>query len=288
MNPNGKEVKLVTTETLEADFHKLGICSGMVLILHSSLNSLGWVNGGAVAVIEALLQILGPEGTLVMPSHSSSLSDPEPWCNPPVPKIWWDDIRRTMPPYRKDLTPTSNMGRIPETFRKMEGVIRSDHPAVSFCAFGSKAEFICGSHPLTPKMGETSPLARIYELDGSVLLLGVDHNRNTSIHLAEYRAEWTGKTFVDCKSPVIESGSRVWKTYSDLDHDDGDFLEIGRDFEEACGMASETETSCCQATLAHESIIIGKVGQATARLMSQTSLVDFAVSWIESRRGKDA
>ena len=78
-----------TVPSLAADFAALGVQPGMVLIVHSSLKSLGWVNGGAVAVILALEQVLGAEGTLVMPTHSADNSDPAHWENPPVPESWW-------------------------------------------------------------------------------------------------------------------------------------------------------------------------------------------------------
>ena len=78
-----------TTNTLQRDFLNIGIQKGMNLLLHSSLSSIGWVCGGAVAVILALEKVLGPKGTLIMPTHSGDLSDPKNWKDPPVPKSWW-------------------------------------------------------------------------------------------------------------------------------------------------------------------------------------------------------
>ena len=121
-----------TVESLQTDFKALGIEKGMVLLVHSSLSTMGWVCGGAVAVIIALQEVLGETGTLVMPTHSTDLSDPSQWENPPVPESWWQTIRETMPAYDSDLTPTRSMGKIAETFRKQNGVLRSAHPQSSF------------------------------------------------------------------------------------------------------------------------------------------------------------
>lgn len=81
------------------------------------------------------------------------------------------------------------MGVIPETFRKMTDVKRSSHPKYSFSAWGSDAAFITEKHALNFGFGEQSPLARLYELHAKIVLFGVDHNKNTSLHLAEHRAK---------------------------------------------------------------------------------------------------
>ncbi|MBN1887021.1 MAG: AAC(3) family N-acetyltransferase [Thermoflexales bacterium] len=255
-----------TVESLRADLAALGVKPGMTLLLHSSLSSLGWVCGGPVAVILALEQVLGEQGTLVMPTHSGDLSDPAPWQNPPVPQAWWDVIRETMPAYEPDLTPTREMGAIPETFRKQAGVLRSSHPQVSFAAWGAHAQEITAGHPLEFGMGEGSPLARLYERDGWVLLLGVGHANNTSIHLAEYRAIYPGRQTITNGAPIRLDGRREWVTFQDIKLDDGDFTEIGARF---------AETGCIRQ---------GRVANAQALLMPQRALVDFAVKWMEENR----
>ncbi|HET7333570.1 MAG TPA: AAC(3) family N-acetyltransferase, partial [Rhizomicrobium sp.] len=121
-----------TRPSLAAQLRGFGVEPGGTMIVHSSLRSLGWVCGGAQAVIEALLDALEPQGTLVMPSQSGGLSDPANWKNPPVPQEWWQTIRDTMPVYDPARTPTREMGAIAELFRTWPGVIRSAHPANSF------------------------------------------------------------------------------------------------------------------------------------------------------------
>lgn len=256
-----------TVPSLRADLSALGVQPGMVLVVHSSLRSLGWVSGGPVAVILALEEALGPEGTLVMPTHTADLSDPANWMHPPVPEAWWETIRQTMPAFDADLTPTYGMGMISETFRKQAGVIRSIHPDASFAARGKEARLITENHALVPLFGEQSPLARVYDLDGWVLLLGVGHNRNTSLHVAESRARIPHR-MMHTGSPVMVDGVRQWVPWSDIDWDESDFAELGADFARETGLQCE-----------------GKIGQATALLMPQRALIDYGVGWLERHRG---
>ena len=263
-----KSSKPQTVRTLVKDLKNIGVTDGMVLLVHSSLSSIGWVCGGAVAVILALEEVLGKEGTLIMPTHSGDLSDPAKWENPPVPIDWCEEIRKTMPSFDSELTPTRGVGVIPEIFRKQEGVLRSDHPQVSFAACGKYAEYITGEHSLEYAFGEKSPLAKIYELNGYILLLGVGHTNNTSLHLAEYRADYPSKSEETSGLPLVVSGSREWVDIVDIKSYTDDFEDIGSAFSKSSDI----------------SVIEAKIGQARSRFFSQKKLVDFAVSWMEKNR----
>lgn len=259
--------EMATMSSLVNDFRRLGLKNGMHVVVHSSLRSIGWVCGGAVSVILALEEVLGPEGTLVMPSHSYDISDPSQWINPPVPSNWIERIRSEMPLFYKDLTPTTAMGKIAETFRKQDGVVRSSHPSSSFCAWGKHKDYIVQDTKLDFSQNEQSPLGRLYELGGNILLIGVTHEKNTSLHLAEYKASYKGKKIVnDNGYPVLENGQRVWRTAADIAYYSDDFPQIGYDYE-LTGKIKK-----------------GYAGKSLCRLMHQNDFVDFAVSWMEKNR----
>ncbi|KIN00522.1 hypothetical protein OIDMADRAFT_55107 [Oidiodendron maius Zn] len=122
---------LCTRFTIRRDLCKLRVEASDILLVHSSMSNLGFINGGAETVVQALPDTLGPAGTLVDPTHSGDNSDPSEWANPPVLKEWWDKIRRTMPLYNQQTTHTRGMGVIPETVRTWPFAVRSAHPQTS-------------------------------------------------------------------------------------------------------------------------------------------------------------
>ncbi len=257
-----------TRETIGEDLSTLGVRPGMTLLVHASLSELGWVCGGAMAVVQALLDVLGPDGTLVMPTHTSFISDPMYWNNPPVPSDWWPTIRQHLPAYQADISPTYMMGQIAELFRTVPDVCRSAHPQYSFAAKGPNALRITADHPYNFGLGDGSPLDRVYELRGHVLLLGVGHDRNTSLHLAEHRTDWVRNKRVTNGAAVLRDGVRTWVTIEDYELMSHDFKEIGQRFLKK----------------SPEHVSVGEVGQGRAELLEQRPLIDFAVSWLEKNR----
>jgi aminoglycoside 3-N-acetyltransferase len=255
-----------TQESLAHDLRQLGVKAGMTLIMHSSLSSLGWVSGGPVAVVQALMDVVTPAGTIVMPTHTSGYSDPAQWQHPPVPEAWWQVIYETMPAFDPRVALTQFMGQIVEVFRTWPGVLRSHHPSDSFAAWGHHAEYVTAGHTLEYGLGEGSPLARVYDLDGWVLLLGVGYGNNTSFHLAEYRVP--GPQPEVRGAPVLENGQRVWKHYIDIRIDADIFPEIGAEFEQT------------------GQVRVGMVGSAETRFFRQRAGVDFAQQWLTHKRAQ--
>jgi len=164
---------------LLADLRKLGVTAGDILFVHSSYRSLGPIEGGAATVISALQAACGPDGLLLMPSFN--LVEPER-----RPQTW--DLRTT----------PSTVGWLTEYFRQMPGTYRSDHYSHSVAACGSGARQFVSDHlcqdgmhspwdrlPWGRTFGWHSPMYRAYEAGGKILMLGVDYDSSTYIHLVE-------------------------------------------------------------------------------------------------------
>lgn len=258
--------KLIVPADIRRAFQEVGLKKGQAVMAHTSLSRLGYVCGGAQAVIEALLDGVGDEGTVMMPTQSWKNLDPFSGVYGQEPKEWWPIIRENIPAYDKRITPTNTMGAVAEMFRQWPGVLRSDHPARSVAAWGKSARYLTENHGLSDIFGDSSPIGRLYELDGYVLLIGVGYDKNTSLHLADVRAEYPGKHTVREGSAVQAGGQRVWKTYETLAVDGEDFPAIGETFERT-------------GQVRHAAL-----GNGVLSMMRQRTLVDFAVKWIEENR----
>lgn len=252
----------VTKTRLRHDLHRLGLRPGAIVIVQSSLSTIGWVVGGARSVIEALMETVGPDGTVMMPAFSEQISDPAGWSDPPVPESWIETIRTEMPAYDPARTETRAMGAIAEQFRTWPGVGRSPHPTQSWAAWGRHAGELTEQHGPGWPTGWDSPLGRFYGLDGQVLLLGVGYNRNSSLHHAETRAG--RRRVVQRTIPTANGAGVAWSVIEDVANDeDGLFPRLGADFD------------------ATGAVRIGPIGAAESRLMSHRTLVDFAIPWFE-------
>lgn len=252
----------VTVGRLRDDLARLGVRPGDVLLVHASLSSLGFVPGGAQAVVEALTGAVGSNGTITVPTFTGHLSDPMNWRSPPVPRSWFDAIRSHMTAYDPTRSPGRGMGAISEEVRTAPGARRSAHPHVSFAALGPQADEIIAPHPIETWLGDGSPLQRLYDSDARVLFLGTSYATCSAFHLAEHRA--ARLTFVRSGAPVVVHGSREWLRFDAPSYDTTDF--------EAFGSAMEASIP----------VVSGTVGMAVCRLFSLGAAVDFIRRHIES------
>lgn len=255
----------VTRSRLAADLEQLGVSAGTIVMVHTSLKSLGRVVGGEQTALDALRDVVGPSGTLVMPTPSRQLCDPAFLGQEPAE--WWPTIRDHLPVHDPPITPTRTMGAVAELFRTVPGTLRSGHPHRSLSANGPHAAAITATHYLDSPVGERSPLKALHDLDASVLLLGTTPAKITALHVAEHRAHWPGKHLVGNGAALIEDGHRTWVTWEELHVEDDDFIEVVDAFTAGGGHGHT-----------------GLVGDAPAQLLPIRALVDFAAPRFSAHR----
>ena len=231
----------ISKDELVQQLLTLGIRPGGVLLVHTSFRAVRPVDGGPEGLIEALRDAIGPDGTLVMPAMS-------------------DDDEH---PFDPKTAPCVSMGIAADTFRRMPGVLRSDSPH-AFAAAGPHAARITAPHPIDVPHCLDGPVGRVWELDGQILLLGVGHDANTTIHLAENLAgvRYRRKKYLT----VLKNGRPTRFDYAEVDHCTERFALLDGWLEEKGSQRK------------------GIVGHATARLAQSRGIVEAA---IERLRGDE-
>lgn len=186
----------LTRDELAAAFAAIGLEKGDSVLVHSSFKSLGPVEGGPETVIDALLDTLGTEGNLMLPTFNYSNPVPQPWFDPAE-------------------TP-GRTGILAELGRRRPGAVRSLHPTHSVAVLGPAARALTEGHLAVRAFGPGSPLDRLAARGGKVLLLGVDHTANSTIHVAEERAGRPKGSWFDTLPEVLvrlPDGSLVLHRY---------------------------------------------------------------------------
>lgn len=166
-----KKMKPVTKEEIINDLKKLGLKRGDIVLVHSSLSAIGYVDGGADTVVDALIETVGQKGTVLMPAYPMNGT--------------MLGYAKTDPLFNPKIDP-SQMGKITEAFRLRKEALRSLHPTHSVAAIGPYAEYLLKNHEKsqTP-CGKTSPFYKLIELRGYILHLGSRFGQTTSVHVIE-------------------------------------------------------------------------------------------------------
>jgi aminoglycoside 3-N-acetyltransferase len=268
----------VTRSALVRDLRALGVRPGGVLMVHTRMSAIGWVVGGAETVVLALLDVLGAAGTLMAyVGWNDSTGGLTGW-----PPEWQEAYRSERPPFDPEFSETDRqMGRVPERIRTWPGAKVSGSHFRRMAAIGSSAGWLTGDQPWDHGFGPGSPLAKLVEVDGQVLLLGAPLERLTILHHAESLVDSPDKRLASHVIPVREDGRVIWREVSDHDTstaigafpyeravgDQDPFAVIGR-------LALDAG---CGAT--------GQVGNAESYLFPAGPLVRFGVEWLSQEFG---
>jgi len=263
------EESTLTRSQLAEAFQRLGVQAGDTLMLHASVKAVGWVVGGPDMILAALLDVLGEEGTLMMMVG---------WEEQVYHLPEWPADRQAA--YLAECPPfdpaTSRANRrwsiLAEYLRTWPGARRSDHPEKSMVAVGKRAEWLTADHPRHYGFGAGSPLDKLCQAGGRVLLLGARFDSLTLLHHAEDQARMPGKRVVRYQMPVLEEGARRWVEIEEFDTCAGIVDWVGEDY--FILIAKEY--------LAENGLRPGAVGGAISYLFEAASLVEFAVGWMEA------
>jgi aminoglycoside 3-N-acetyltransferase len=267
----------ITRSQLAAQLRALGLRPGSVVEVHCSLSSLGFVVGGADAVVLALLEAVGRGGTLlVLTGWDHDAFDLERWPER-VRRAYLEDP----PIFDPHLSEAArDFGRLAERIRTWPGTLRSNHPEASFAALGGRALWLTDDQPWDHPYGRGSPLAKLVEADGDVLMLGAPLETLTILHYAEEVARVPAKRTVVYEAAVRAGDAVEWHKIRDIDTSAGAFpyeatVESGGDGFEVIGR------DALNAGIGRG----GPVGESASYLFRAPDLVRFATTWMERRFG---
>ena len=267
---------------MAAELRALGVRPGGALMVHARVSALGWVVGGTGAVVLALLDALGPDGTLM--AYAGWEDDPfglDGW-----PAEWRAAYEAEWPPFDSATAEAVHAnGRLPERIRTWPGTVRSRQPEAGMVALGARAEWMVADHPWADAYGAGSPLAKLVEADGQVLMLGAPLDTLTLLHHAEATARVPNKRRVVYRMPLLEEGRAVWREFRDIDTSEGAFPCEAVAATPGVGSPEEAFAATARQALAAGIGGGGRVGAAESFLFPARELHRFAEGWMEARFG---
>jgi aminoglycoside 3-N-acetyltransferase len=258
----------VTRTQIAADLRRLGLTEGATAMVHASIDSLGWVVGGSQTVVDALLDCLGPEGTLCA---QAGLED-VPFGIAGWPQPWRAAYEAEYPPFDPALSAAAPYeGRLAERIRTWPGAHRSANPATGVAAIGAGAAELTADHRLDDGFGPGTPYARLVERDGQVILLGAPLRTISLLHHAESIAR-APKRWTTYRLPLTGG----WVAIREIDVWEGVFpyADVVPD---GCAPLAVIAAAALCAGIGRR----GTVGAGSAHEFPAGALTRFAVEWIE-------
>jgi aminoglycoside 3-N-acetyltransferase len=262
----------VTRSRIAADLRRLGVPEGATAMVHASISSLGWVVGGSQTVVEALLDCLGPNGTLCAQAGWEDI----PFGLAGWPRSWRSAYEAEYPPFDRARSAAAPYeGRLAERIRTWPGAHRSANPATGVAAIGAGAGDLTAVHRLDDGFGPGTPYARLVERDGLVVLLGAPLGTISLLHHAESIAR-APKRWTTYRLPL----GREWVAIREIDVWEGVFP-----YADAVPGAEAPLAVIAAAALCAGVGRRGMVGAGCAHVFPAAALTRFAVDWLERRFG---
>jgi aminoglycoside 3-N-acetyltransferase len=262
------EPPFITRADLTADLVGIGIAPGDTVMIHAACNRVGPILGGPDAIIGALRDAVGSNGTLMAYLDWDAAWEDFKDTQGRIPET----LRPHVLPFDPTLTRAARQnGALPEFLRTTPGALRSGNPGASVTALGEKAAWLTADHPLDYGYGPGTPLARLVEVGGKVLMLGAPLDTMTLLHHAEHLARLPGKRIIRTEVPFATPDGVRWRIIEEFDTSKpcvptlpDDFIELIVGDYLATGAGRQ-----------------GKIGQAPSVLVEAAEITPFAVAWLE-------
>jgi aminoglycoside 3-N-acetyltransferase len=259
----------VTRASLAADLAELGLAPGDAVMVHAAVSKVGRLLDGPDTIIAALSDVVGPEGTVLAYADWEARYEDLTNEDGRVPPEWRDHI----PPFDPQRSRAiRDNGVLPEFLRTTPGALRSGNPGASVVALGAKAEWFTADHPLDYGYGDCSPLAKLVEASGKVLMLGAPLDTLTLLHHAEHLAKIPGKRIRRIEVPFATPSGTQWRMIEEFDT--GDPI--------VDGLAEDYFADIVTDLLAGDQGRQGLVGAAPSMLVDAAAIITFGVNWLEA------
>lgn len=257
--------------TLATDLRGIGLRPGDTVMAHGAMRAVGPIQGGVDALVDAILDVVGPDGTLMAytdwnADHLALADETGAVPQENRPHVAAFDPRRSRA--------SRDNGILPEWVRSHPDARRSENPGASVAAIGARAEALTKDHGLDYGYGEDTPLARLVELDGKVLMVGAPWDTMTLLHHCEHLAKLPDKRVIRSVVPIARGGVTEWQPFEEFDTevpvvaglDDDYFAAIVQDFVDEHGVE------------------VMRIGDATSLLVPAREMAAFGVAWLEDRQ----
>jgi aminoglycoside 3-N-acetyltransferase len=266
-----------TLARLSDQCREIGLAPGQIVMVHASLRAVGPILGGPDVLIDAILRSVAPDGTMMV-----YVGDQTPF----------DDVGRGLftpeeeafilehCPAFDPATARANrdFGAFAELFRTRTGVRCSRNPGARMAAFGAKTDWLTRDHPLNYGLGAGSPLDKLCQIGGGVMLIGSDLDEVTLLHYAENIAPIAAKKTVRIKLPLLIDGRRQWTEIEECNSMTGIRDWPDRFF-----------ATIVQSFLETPHVRTGLIGDARTYLIDAQALVNFAIPiMVETAKRIDA
>jgi aminoglycoside 3-N-acetyltransferase len=258
----------LTRADLRADLERLGLRPGDAVFAHGALSTVGRLLNGPDAVIGVLLDAVSPGGTVLAYTDWDARYDELLDADGRVPDRW----REHIPPFVAEASRAArDNGVLPEFLRTTPGALRSGNPGASVAALGARAEWFTADHHLDYGYGPGSPLAKLVEADGKVVMIGAPLDTMTLLHHAEHLADLPGKRLIRYEVPLATGDGVEWRMVEEFDTADP----------VVDGFADDYFARIVEDFLASGQGVRGRVGAADSVLVSAPAICAFAVTWME-------